>query len=72
MPARQFRKTYPATLFNISEPELCRELEAYLQAINSYPDYFAKTGVTFEQHLLNVIAQAGKRAEDCSPIENAS
>ena len=53
---RHIRKVYPTMPFNIVESELSRELEIYYQAIYSYPDHFARTRLTFEQHLLNMMS----------------
>lgn len=55
MQARNFRKTSPAKMFEVNEEQLRQELQAYLEAIQSYPDQFATTGMTFAEHLLNVI-----------------
>jgi len=46
-------KLHPA--LPTAESQLCQELLAYYEAIQSYPDYFAKTRVSFQRHLLNVI-----------------
>jgi hypothetical protein len=72
MSARQTRKTFPATPFDIAEAQLSRELDAYLKAINSYPDHFARTGLTFEQHLLNVIGDANGHPRRNHRIKAAS
>jgi hypothetical protein len=46
----QMHPTVPST-----ESHLCQELQAYYEAIQSYPEYFARSRVGFQQHLLNVI-----------------
>lgn len=55
MRTRQIRKTYPAMPFDIAEAKLSRELELYYQAIHSYPDHFARTRLSFQRHLLNIM-----------------
>ena len=52
---RHIRKVYPPMPFDIGDTELSRELEIYYQAIHSYPDCFARTRVTFQEHLLNMM-----------------
>jgi hypothetical protein len=52
---RHIRKVYPPMPFNIAQTELSRELEVYYQAIHSYPDHFARTRLTFQRHLLNIM-----------------
>jgi len=66
--ARYIGKIYPAMSFDIGEPELSRELEIYYQAIHSYPDHFARTHVTFQRHLLNmmgVVQSSGSSGSEC-------
>lgn len=58
MSTRHIRKTYPAMPFDISKSELSEELQAYFEAIHSYPDRFAKTRVSFQEHLLNILCAA--------------
>jgi hypothetical protein len=53
--ARHIRKLYPAIPFDMAETELSQELEIYYQAIHSYPDHFARTRLSFQQHLLNIM-----------------
>lgn len=55
MRTRHIRKVYPAMPFDIGDTELSRELEIYYQAIHSYPDCFARSRVSFQQHLLNIM-----------------
>ncbi len=62
MSTRHIHKTYPAVPFNVAESQLCRELQAYYEAIHSYPDLFAKTGVSFQAHLLNVMNNAQQQS----------
>ena len=72
MSARQTRKPLPAMPFDVAEAQLCQELQAYLQAINSYPDQFAQTGLTFEKHLLNVITGVNSLTRRNSRMKAAS
>jgi hypothetical protein len=67
MRARHIRKTYPMMPFEIVESELSRELEAYYQALYSYPDHFAKTGVSFQRHLLNVMGVVQAASQSGGP-----
>lgn len=56
---RQIRKMYSGIPFEIAESQLSHELQAYFQAIHSYPAHFAKSRVSFQRHLLNVICSGG-------------
>jgi hypothetical protein len=60
--------------FAIGESELSRELEIYYQAICSYPDHFARTRLTFEQHLLNImgVMQAAPPFDTSECMKSAS
>lgn len=52
------------------QPEVREEIEAFVVAVNSYPDRFARNpSLTFHQHLFSVVAtqSAGKR-----PVERNS
>ncbi len=55
MRARHIRKLYPRMPFDMAETELSQELEIYYQAIHSYPDHFARTRLSFQQHLMNIM-----------------
>jgi len=54
-------------LFNLAEIELSREFEVYYQALYSYPDHFAKTGVSFQRHLLNVMGMVQSASQSAAP-----
>jgi hypothetical protein len=71
---RQIREVYPPIPFDIAESELSRELEIYYQAIHSYPDHFARTRLTFQQHLLNImgVVQAASRGAEAECMKSAS
>jgi hypothetical protein len=71
---RQVGKVYPAMSFDVPESELSRELEIYYQAIHSYPDHFARTRVTFQKHLMNMlgVVQAGSERSRSEYLKSAS
>ncbi len=74
--SRHVRKVYPSMPFDLAESELARELELYYQAIHSYPDHFAKSRLTFQRHLFNMmnVVEAGARSQGADPhcIRSAS
>jgi hypothetical protein len=73
MPTRHIRKMYPAVPFDIAESDLARELQAYYQAIYSYPDRYAKTRMSFQRHLLHVIlAFHGQSRADAEHLKSVS
>ena len=74
MQARHIGKVYPAMSFDIAESELSRELEIYFQAIHSYPDHFARTRVTFQRHLMNMmgVVQTGSECNGSEYLKSAS
>lgn len=72
MLARHIRKTQAAVPFNVAESQLRLELEIYFEAIHSYPDHFARTGVSFQRHLLNVICAASGQGQSSEPLKSAS
>lgn len=74
MRSRHILKLYPPMPFAIAESELSRELEIYYEAIHSYPDHFAKTRLTFEQHLLNImgVVQAASQGTGADCMKSAS
>jgi hypothetical protein len=63
MPTRDFREMYPALPFDLAGSELFDELKAYCEAINSYPDSFAKNRVSFQTHLLSIICPVGGESQ---------
>ena len=67
MRSRHIRKVYPPMPFDIAGSELPRELEIYYQAIYSYPDHFARTRITFQQHLLNVMGLVQESSPEAGP-----
>jgi hypothetical protein len=74
MSTRHIRKIYSTVPFETAETQLCQELQAYFEAIHSYPERFAKAPVSFQEHLLNVICSAGtaSRADQHERREAAS
>ncbi len=56
MSTRQVRKIYPLIPSEVAEAQLCEELQAYYEALHSYPLCFAETGVSFQAHLLKVMS----------------
>ena len=62
MPTRDDRSKYPASPFDIAESQLCQELEAYYEAIHTYPDHFAQTPMSFQEHLLHIICAGREQA----------
>jgi hypothetical protein len=61
------RKAYPPMPFDIAESELSQELEIYYQAIHSYPAHFARTRMSFQQHLLNIMCMVQAASEAAGP-----
>lgn len=74
MRTRHIRKMYPPMPFDIAQSELAQELEIYYQAIHSYPDHFARTRLTFEQHLLNIMSveQPASQGAEAECMKSAS
>ncbi|HVO64603.1 MAG TPA: hypothetical protein VMT53_27020 [Terriglobales bacterium] len=74
MRTRHIGKVYPAVPFDIVESELSRELEIYYQAIHSYPDHFARTRLTFQRHLMNMMGmvQTGSQGSASECLKSAS
>jgi hypothetical protein len=55
MSTRHIHGSHSSTSGDDSGAQLSQELQAYYEAIHSYPDRFAKTGESFQKHLLHVM-----------------
>ena len=51
-----------------------QEIEAYVNALNSYPEHFAQNpAISFEQHLFSVVAaQASVARRTAMPAQNTN